>query len=108
MTRHLRIPLALIAASLAFAFWFVGAAQAAQAEQMVCGERANMVRLLSDKYGETRRSMGLTDGQAVVEMYASDETGSWSILITDTQGTTCMLAAGTAFQADKLTIGTGA
>ncbi len=71
--------------------------------QMVCGKRADMVRQLGEKYGETRRSMGLAAGRGVVELYASEETGSWTILITSPQGTACMMAAGQAFQIDPVT-----
>ena len=70
--------------------------------QMVCGKRADMVRQLSEKYGETRRSMGLAEGRGVVELYASEETGSWTILITSPQGTACMMAAGQAFQVEPV------
>ena len=66
--------------------------------QMVCGNRADMVRQLGEKYGETRRSMGLAEGRGVVELYASEETGSWTILMTSPQGIACMMAAGQAFQ----------
>ncbi|MCH8953352.1 MAG: hypothetical protein IID49_14705 [Proteobacteria bacterium] len=70
--------------------------------QMVCGKRADMVRQLDEKYGETRRSMGLAEGRGVVELYASEETGSWTILITSPQGTACMMAAGQAFQIEPV------
>ena len=96
MTRHCRLPLAVIAAIAASFIW---ASEAAQA-QMPCGKRDGMVRLLSEKYGETRRSMGLAEGRGMVELYASEETGSWTILITSPQGTTCMMAAGQAFQVE--------
>ena len=76
---------------------------AAPAEaQMVCGKRTEMVRQLSEKYGETRRSMGLAEGRGVVELYASEETGSWTILVTSPQGTACMMAAGESFQIEPV------
>jgi hypothetical protein len=68
--------------------------------RMICGKRTDIVRQLGEKYGETRRSMGLSGGQGVVELYASDETGSWTILITTPKGTACMMAAGQAFQVE--------
>ena len=70
--------------------------------QMVCGKRADIVRQLGEKYGETRRSMGLADGRGVVELYASEETGSWTILITSPQGIACLMAAGQAFQIEPV------
>lgn len=66
--------------------------------QMVCGERDAIVAQLERKYGETRRSVGLQQGRAVVEVYASEKTGSWTILVTDTAGKSCLMAAGDAFE----------
>ena len=70
--------------------------------QMVCGKRADIIRQLNERYGETRRSMGLAQGQGVVELYASEETGSWTILMTNPRGIACMMAAGQAFQIEPV------
>jgi len=66
--------------------------------QTACGKRADVIRQLDEKYGETRRSLGLAQGRGVVEVYASEETGSWTILLTNPQGTSCLIAVGEAFQ----------
>ena len=84
------------------AFIAVAASLGAAAEaQTVCGERAAIVAQLERKYGETRRSIGLQQDRAVIEVYASDKTGSWTILVTDTAGKSCLIAAGDAFEAVK-------
>ena len=70
--------------------------------QMVCGPRDNIVAQLEKKYGETRRSIGVQQGRGVVEIYASEETGSWTILVTDTRGKSCLMAAGEAFQIEDV------
>lgn len=70
--------------------------------QMMCGKRTDMVRQLGDKYGESRRSLGLAAGRGVVELYASEATGSWTILLTSPQGTACLMAAGEAFQIEPV------
>ena len=67
--------------------------------QMVCGARPEILARLEGTYGESRRSFGLQEGKAVVELYANDETGTWTILTTDTQGRTCLMAAGEGFEA---------
>ncbi len=66
--------------------------------QAVCGERKSIVAQLEDKYGETRRSIGVQDGRGVVEVYASDKTGTWTILVTNTDGKACLMAAGEGFE----------
>ncbi|MFK7943372.1 MAG: hypothetical protein AB8B85_10745 [Paracoccaceae bacterium] len=81
----------------------LGAVSAPQAQaQMVCGERDSIIAQLQKKYGETRRSVGLQQGRGVVEIYASAETGSWTILVTDTRGKSCLMAAGEAFQIEQI------
>ena len=66
--------------------------------QMVCGERDNIIAQLAKKYGETQQSVGFQRGRGVVEVFASVDTGSWTILVTDPRGTSCLMAAGEAFE----------
>ena len=70
------------------------AAQSAQ-----CAPREVVVQRLADAYGETRQSMGLGANNAVVEVFASDTSGSWTITVTGPGGVTCLIAAGQAFEA---------
>ena len=93
----------LFAKTAAFALISVciGFTTSAQA-QMVCGARGDIVKQLEKKYGETRRSVGLQQGRGVVEIYASKNTGSWTILVTDTRGKSCLMAAGEAFQIEEV------
>ena len=64
-----------------------------------CAERNNVIASLGEKYGETRRSVGLDQNNRVVELYASETTGTWTLLLTLPDGRTCLMAAGDAFQA---------
>jgi len=82
----------------------ISLAPAPAAAQFACGKRADIIRQLGEKYGETRRSLGLAQGRGVVELYASEETGSWTILLTSPQGLTCLIAAGEAFQIEPVTV----
>ena len=70
--------------------------------QMICGKRESIIAQLESKYKETRRSVGLQQGRGVVEVFAS-EGGTWTILVTDTRGTSCLMAAGEAFQTEAHT-----
>lgn len=69
--------------------------------QMVCGDRGEVIKQLERDYGETRKAVGLQQGRGVVEIYASKNTGSWTILVTDTRGKSCIMAVGEAFQVDN-------
>ena len=70
--------------------------------QTVCGKRAEIISQLERKYGETRRSVGVQQGRGVVEVFASAESGSWTILVTDPRGMSCLMAAGEAFETESV------
>lgn len=64
-----------------------------------CGDHGAIVDRLATQYGERRRGVGLSGGTSLLEIFASDETGSWSITVTAAGGPTCLVAAGDYFQA---------
>jgi len=76
----------LLAAGLVFV------ASAAHA-QSVCHQRAKFVTELGRKYLEAPIAYGLTSTGQVIEVLASGN-GSWTMIITSTDGTTCAVAAG--------------
>ena len=63
-----------------------------------CGDRAQVVNRLAQGYGETRRSLGIGANNAVVEVFASDETGTWTITVTLPNGMTCLVASGQSYE----------
>jgi len=63
-----------------------------------CAPRDAVVDRLASGYGETRQSMGLGANNAVIEVFASDETGSWTITVTTPNGLTCLVASGQSFE----------
>ncbi|MEL6582449.1 MAG: hypothetical protein AAFQ36_01335 [Pseudomonadota bacterium] len=74
-------------------------ASLAQASQPRCAPRDTALNTLADKYGEVRRSMGLNK-QGIVEVFSSDDSGSWTITVTTPQGMMCIVAAGEAYTGD--------
>ncbi len=64
-----------------------------------CAPRQMVLEQLADKYGETRQSIGLGTNNAVVEIFASPETGTWTITVTTPDGQTCLVASGQSFEA---------
>lgn len=71
---------------------------AALAQQRNCAPRDRVVDRLSAQYGETRQSIGLGSNNAVVETFASTETGTWTITVTTPNGLTCLVASGKSFE----------
>lgn len=76
----------------------IGVTSAAFAQGSSCANRDLIVDRLSSKYGETRQSAGLNQNNGMVEIFASDDTGTWTILVTMPTGVSCLLAAGRDWQ----------
>lgn len=74
-----------------------GTATIAQNMQ-ACAERDLVVERLAERYGETRQSIGLGSGGAMVEIFASEDSGSWTITVTMPNGSTCLMATGQSYE----------
>lgn len=85
---------ALTAASVAY----LVATNSAAAQGRNCAPRERVVERLAEGYGESRQSIGMGANNAVVEVYASAETGSWTITVTQPNGVTCLVASGQQFE----------
>ena len=64
-----------------------------------CAPRDVVVARLAERYGETRQSIGLGANNAVIEVFAAPDTGTWTITMTTPGGTTCLVASGQAYEA---------
>tara|TARA_Y100000310_G_scaffold344909_1_gene460419 strand:+ start:18295 stop:18603 length:309 start_codon:yes stop_codon:yes gene_type:complete len=65
--------------------------------QALCGERDNFLTHLGKNHKEAPAAMGVTSSGRVIEVLTS-ENGSWTIIVTHPNGTSCMLAAGEAWE----------
>ena len=89
-TRSLSLVAALAAISLA---GIAGIAQAAPQ----CSSHDKIVDALGNKFKETRRVMGVVNSRAVMEIFMSPQ-GTWTMVITDTSGISCITASGEEWQ----------
>lgn len=80
----------LIFATLFFAIATPSAVQA----RTVCAERDSMISQLKKQFGESERGVGLSGAEALVEIWSSEETGSWTIVMTRPNGIACVMASG--------------
>ena len=71
----------------------VGKAEAARQ----CGNHYKIVEALGNKFKETRRVMGIVNSTAIMELFMSPR-GTWTMVITDTSGLSCITASGEAWQ----------
>ncbi|MCE8007606.1 hypothetical protein [Aestuariivita sp.] len=75
------------------------AASQASAQGSNCGPRQAVIDRLAETYGESRQSMGLGASGQVVEVFASDASGTWTITVTLPNGLMCLMASGQAYEA---------
>ncbi|UWR03405.1 hypothetical protein K3740_01465 [Ruegeria conchae] len=71
---------------------------AQQVSAQNCAPREDVIKRLAKTYGETRRGIGIARQGAVMEVFASDRTGSWTIVVTLPEGVTCLIASGQSFE----------
>ena len=86
------IPLAAVAIIAAAAVFLSTAALA----QGICGSRKAALEYLERQYQERPRALGLAANNNVVELLVA-KTGSWTILVTRPNGTSCVVASGEAW-----------
>ena len=86
-----------VLALAAVAAFFVVPAQTAPQ----CNTRDYVLGLLSDKYTESVIALGLANNGNLVEVLATGDGATWSIIITTPQGMSCLVAAGEGWQALK-------
>ena len=89
-TRSLSLVAALAAISLA---GIAGFAEAAPQ----CSSHDKIADALGNKFKETRRVMGVVNSTAVMEIFMSPQ-GTWTMVITDTSGISCITASGEEWQ----------
>ncbi len=63
-----------------------------------CATRDTVVAQLATRFGESRHGIGLAANNGVMEIFASDKTGTWTITVTLPDGVTCLIASGENFE----------
>lgn len=71
---------------------------AAQTAPSNCGPHDRVLAGLARSYGEAPVMIGLGSNAALIEVTASDASGTWTIIVTTPDGRTCLVASGTSFE----------
>ncbi len=81
------------------AFFALQIAPAFAQSQQACNTHASLMTQLNLKYGEARLGSGM-GSTTIFEMWASEETGTWTILEVFPNGMACVKAAGEGWETD--------
>lgn len=77
-------------AALAVAFFVSGPAVA----QPMCNTRERVLEQLADRYGEQVIASGVNDAGALLEILATPDGATWTVIVTAPGGPTCLVSAG--------------
>lgn len=70
---------------------------AAQQPVFNCAERSKVVESLGTHYSETLQAVGLINQAAILEVFVS-ESGTWTMLVTNLSGHSCVVFAGEGWE----------
>ena len=71
--------------------------------QQFCGDRTMVTERLQSKWGEQFAGGGLQNTNNVFEVWMSEENGTWTILQTNANGKSCVMASGTNWREGEMT-----
>ena len=73
--------------------------------QQLCGPRDAAIAELEGKHNERVVGRGIVDGERqMIEIFQS-ETGTWTVMVTDIKGESCLVASGQSWLATPLMVG---
>ena len=87
----------LTATALVAVFLWAGATHAAP----LCDDRDALLAQLRERWGEAPMAIGLTGGGRLLEVLASADGATWTIIATRPDGRSCVLDAGTDWQSRR-------
>ncbi len=64
------------------------------AAQSACNPRTDVLGHLAKKYGEAPVAIGVTNKGGLVEVLTTGDGNTWTIIVSQPNGTSCMIAAG--------------
>ncbi|MEO1066935.1 MAG: hypothetical protein AAFW47_06110 [Pseudomonadota bacterium] len=75
----------------------VATSTSASANVPRCSSHDSITTHLAKRYGETPRGLGLVSDKGIMEVFVSKQ-GTWTILMTNPNGTSCLIAAGKGWE----------
>ncbi|MBB3712736.1 hypothetical protein FHS00_002331 [Limimaricola variabilis] len=86
-------PVKFLLAALPLCAWALPAPAAPR-----CAPHDRIDAELAERFGEHRQAIALDGARQVREIFACDDTGGWTLLLTRPGGPSCLIAAGHAFE----------
>ncbi len=65
-----------------------------QVQAQLCDQRAKVLGHLAQKYKEAPIAVGVTSSGGIVEVLTTGDGQTWTIIVSDPNGTSCLIAVG--------------
>ncbi len=78
-----------------------GAVSPLHAEARACLDRSVMIDTLITNYGEQLAEVREIKGKGLLEFHVSSDVGSWTAVLTSSEGISCVLATGQGLEPKK-------
>ncbi len=69
--------------------------------QTACAKRTMIIERLESRFHETYQGAGLQSTERLIEIWSSEETGTWTMLLSRADGISCIIASGQNWQFEK-------
>ncbi len=69
-------------------------ARGAEAQQVACASHDTMAERLGARFAEAPASIGLASSGKLVELFTSEDGGTWTLVLTEPKGVSCIVATG--------------
>jgi hypothetical protein len=66
-----------------------------------CGPRSELLKQLSQRYSEAPVAVGLASDGSLIELLTSGNGASWTLIVSQPHGPSCLIAAGESWQSLK-------
>lgn len=93
--------------SAALVFGAAALAPPADAQVSRCLPRDALIEKLLENYGETLTGGGLQSPQQLLEIWSSDQTGTFTVFYTRPDGISCVVATGRNWNSDTTPVNKG-
>ncbi|QSW95810.1 hypothetical protein J0663_13075 [Rhizobium lentis] len=70
---------------------------AASQTMLSCAGRSDVISFLDRNFGEKLTAVGLVNQNSILEVYAA-KSGTWTLVVTDVHGTSCILLSGDSWE----------
>ncbi len=77
----------------------VGAHAQTKSQTLLCDQRASIIGHMAEKYREAPVAIGVTSTGSIVEVLTTGDGTTWTIIVSNPNGTSCLIAAGEGWRA---------